>query len=201
MKMKKENAITIISLVITIIILLILAGVTISLTMGENGIFKLAQDAGKNYMDAQNNEIAQLQNYGNTIGQVVGSTNKSDIKKFTIEASELQMAYSDGSTDTQINLIPKRDIKKAILVYSVGMGHSGANANAKLKETVVSCNSNGFTASLINSQFHCEGSSYTGSVLQEVYVVENINANDTINIKGCVRWIGGCTATLISYEM
>lgn len=42
---KEENAITLISLVITIIILLILAGVTIGLTMGENGIFGLAEQA------------------------------------------------------------------------------------------------------------------------------------------------------------
>lgn len=41
------NAITLIALVITIIVLLILAGVTISLTLGENGIFRLAEQAGE----------------------------------------------------------------------------------------------------------------------------------------------------------
>lgn len=42
-----QNAITIISLIITIIILIILAGVTISLTLGKNGIFNEAEYAVK----------------------------------------------------------------------------------------------------------------------------------------------------------
>ncbi len=44
--MEKNQGITLIALVITIIILLILAGITISLTIGEKGIFKQAQEAG-----------------------------------------------------------------------------------------------------------------------------------------------------------
>ena len=44
----KNKGITLIALVITIIVLLILAGVTINLTLGENGIFKTAEMAGKN---------------------------------------------------------------------------------------------------------------------------------------------------------
>ena len=42
---KKAKGITLISLVITIIILLILAGVTLSLTLGDNGIITQAQKA------------------------------------------------------------------------------------------------------------------------------------------------------------
>ncbi len=38
--MKKEKAITLIALVITIIVLLILAGVTIATLTGENGLFR-----------------------------------------------------------------------------------------------------------------------------------------------------------------
>ena len=43
----ENRGITLISLVITIIILLILAVVTINLTLGENGIFRLAEQAGE----------------------------------------------------------------------------------------------------------------------------------------------------------
>ena len=39
----KNNGITIISLVVTIIVLLILAGVTISMLFGDNGIITMAQ--------------------------------------------------------------------------------------------------------------------------------------------------------------
>ena len=39
-KQVKNRGITLIALVITIVVLIILAGVTISLTLGENGIIK-----------------------------------------------------------------------------------------------------------------------------------------------------------------
>ncbi len=55
-----NKGITLIALVITIIVLLILAGVTINLTLGENGIFRTAEMAGRNYTQAQEQEIAGL---------------------------------------------------------------------------------------------------------------------------------------------
>lgn len=199
----ENHGITIISLVITIIILLILAAVTISLTLGENGIFGLAQNAGKNYMEAQNNEIAGLQNYGNTIGQLVGSTNKSDIKKFTIEAFDKKDVWVDADKPTKLNLQIKKDIKKAILVYSVGMSDNGQEAKAKARDIVVKCSSNDdFTCRLLISISGFQGGSvYSGSALQEIYELENIKANDTISIEGYMQYKGGCMASLISYEM
>lgn len=53
MKMKKEDAITLISLVITIIILLILAGVTINLILGDEGIFKVSEQSAEETKKAQ----------------------------------------------------------------------------------------------------------------------------------------------------
>ena len=42
---RKENGVTLVALVITIIVLLILAGVTISMVLGNDGILKQASDA------------------------------------------------------------------------------------------------------------------------------------------------------------
>ena len=72
-KKEKTNSkgITLIALVITIIVLLILAGVTINLTLGENGIFKTAEMAGKNYTQAQEDELAGLAGFENTINNVI----------------------------------------------------------------------------------------------------------------------------------
>lgn len=47
--MKKENAITLISLVITIIILIILAGITINILLGENGLLQKTKTATQEY--------------------------------------------------------------------------------------------------------------------------------------------------------
>lgn len=56
----KKAGITLVSLIITIIVLLILAGITINLTIGEDGIIKKAQEAGKNMVLAQEKENEEL---------------------------------------------------------------------------------------------------------------------------------------------
>lgn len=53
---KKEEGITLIALVVTIIVLLILAGVAISLTIGNNGIFDRAQEAANTWRNAEQNQ-------------------------------------------------------------------------------------------------------------------------------------------------
>ena len=52
----KRNGITLIALVVTIIVLLILAGVAISLTIGQNGIFSRAQTAVNTWRESEANE-------------------------------------------------------------------------------------------------------------------------------------------------
>ena len=57
---KKERGITLIALIVTIIVLLILAGVTISLALKNNGIFTKAKTAGNTYQKAEYNETTGL---------------------------------------------------------------------------------------------------------------------------------------------
>ena len=71
-KNMRNKGITLIALVITIIVLLILAGVTINLTLGENGIFRTAEMAGKNYTEAQEQELAGIANFNNEINNIIG---------------------------------------------------------------------------------------------------------------------------------
>lgn len=52
-KIRNTKGITLISLVVTIIILLILAGVTIAILIGENGILKISQYAKNEYINAR----------------------------------------------------------------------------------------------------------------------------------------------------
>ncbi len=69
--LKGQKGITLVALVITIIVLLILAGVTITLTLGENGIFKTAEKAGENYTKAQREELERLNSFQNTLDGVI----------------------------------------------------------------------------------------------------------------------------------
>ena len=54
--MKNVQGITLIALVVTIIVLLILAGIALNLTIGQNGIFSRAQTAANTWRNAETNE-------------------------------------------------------------------------------------------------------------------------------------------------
>ena len=58
--MKEQKGITLIALVITIIVLLILAGVSIAMLTGKNGILNQAVKAGNNTKVAEAKEVAGL---------------------------------------------------------------------------------------------------------------------------------------------
>lgn len=58
--MKNVNGITLVSLVITIIILIILAGVSINLVVGQDGIITKAKQAKENIELAQIEEQTRL---------------------------------------------------------------------------------------------------------------------------------------------
>ena len=53
---KEVKGITLVALVVTIIVLLILSGVAISLSLGDDGIFKRAKEGAKTYQNASRNE-------------------------------------------------------------------------------------------------------------------------------------------------
>ena len=60
MKLKHESAITLVALIVTIIVLLILAGITITLTVGRNGLLDKVQQASIENEKAEIQEIIQL---------------------------------------------------------------------------------------------------------------------------------------------
>ncbi len=65
--MKEQKGITLVALVITIIILLILAAISIATLSGDNGLFNRAKQAKNNTIDAQIRENEALNSYNNAI--------------------------------------------------------------------------------------------------------------------------------------
>lgn len=68
--LKQQKGITLVALVITIVVLIILAGVAISLTLSDNGIFNRAKTARDDYQHAANEEnagFANVEAYVNSI--------------------------------------------------------------------------------------------------------------------------------------
>ncbi len=66
---KTTRGITLIALVVTIIVLLILAGIALNLTIGQNGIFSRAQDASNTWRNAEANEQLAMQEGTDLIDQ------------------------------------------------------------------------------------------------------------------------------------
>ena len=73
-KNKQERGITLIALVVTIVVLLILAGVSISLVLNNNGVISKAKDAKNQYAEAQTNDEKQLNEVSDWIDAKVGDT-------------------------------------------------------------------------------------------------------------------------------
>lgn len=108
--MKENKGITMIALVITIIVLIILAGVSINIVVGDNGIITLAQKAKENTELAQieeekelNSIYEQLENY-NSISGGIGEDNnqlaelQNKYNKLQEEYNSLQTEYDEFKT-------------------------------------------------------------------------------------------------------
>lgn len=67
LKTKENKAITLVALVITIVVLIILAGVLINISLGNNGLFNKAKTAKEMYTNAQNYEDTEIEKITNSI--------------------------------------------------------------------------------------------------------------------------------------
>ena len=97
MKEKNETAITLIALVITIIVLLILAGISIAMLTGENGILTKAQEAKRRTEEAAANEQAELDRIEDYITE---NTNGNYVKTKGVNSPQLV----SGMTKVMFNL-------------------------------------------------------------------------------------------------
>ena len=73
-KWKGNQGITLIALVVTIVVLLILAGVTINSVLGDNGIFSTAKEAANKFNEAQQAEAEELENLLGQLDNILNDT-------------------------------------------------------------------------------------------------------------------------------
>ena len=84
MRTKENKGVTLIALAVTIIVMLILAGVTITDLLGDDGIIKKAQDVA----DLMNNAIQSEQNEMNTLLNELDEINNEDALLEVVERKE-----------------------------------------------------------------------------------------------------------------
>ena len=108
---KAQKGITLIALVITIIVLLILAGVTINMVLGDDGIIGQAQRASEAQKNADEKEKAQIATGEAKTSEYMAGMTKGDVAKKTenkiTNATDGVIAeikkFEDGS------IVPARD--------------------------------------------------------------------------------------------
>ena len=136
--MKKEQGITLIALVITIIVLLILAGVTISLVVGDNGILSQATRAIEENKKAEEGEKVKL--------AAVAAIDTKDLRvKEGLLRAQLENAFGSNENNDKFELTPKTD------GYEVTIKESGRMYKIDSFGNVVLMNSNGDTTEDIPS--------------------------------------------------
>ncbi|MFR2534891.1 MAG: hypothetical protein ACLS95_06675 [Clostridia bacterium] len=103
-KLIKQEGVTLVALVITIIILIILAGISINTLVGNNGIITKAQKAKENTMLAQEEEAKQLNElYSqlNIMGGNLDEANNEAINKLLEFKSAIATAITNEGVTTQ----------------------------------------------------------------------------------------------------
>ena len=98
--MRKERGITLVALVITVIVLIILAGVTLSTLIGDSGIITKAQEAKQNMANAVPEEEKLIQNLLNEIKGIEAGGGEIEVPEGTIEFGEV--TWSNGQAEVEI---------------------------------------------------------------------------------------------------
>ena len=81
---KTEKGITLVALVVTIVVLLILAGVSINLVLGNNGIIAKAKDAETKSAEARENDLKGINALTEEMNNALGEKPKVDLSKYKI---------------------------------------------------------------------------------------------------------------------
>ncbi len=129
MKRTKEKGITLIALVITIVVLIILAGISINLVLGKNGLFtkaknasvemekaKFVEDAGLAYLEAYTEKLDEPNSNQITVGDVVSKlessygyteeqikVNEKEVSQITLSGTQIFLEPG-GTREILVNL-------------------------------------------------------------------------------------------------
>lgn len=122
--MRREKGITLVSLAVTIIVLIILAGVSINLVLGENGIITKAQEAKKKQIIAEAKEKIGMDIVSAQIGaaEIGNQLEKQDIETIISKYGQLQ---EDGDT------IILKDSNYPISLLEIYTNSTHTNGNRK----------------------------------------------------------------------
>ena len=117
----KERGITLIALVITIIILLILAGVTLRIVLSENGLFEMSKNGVGAYKEAGVKESTEMDKVTNEMANIIESLGGK--KNDGIAASEIAKdfkKYCGAYVNYEVDLNGDKDYTNDWKLFYIG---------------------------------------------------------------------------------
>ena len=116
--MKNDKGITLIALIITIIVMLILVGVTVNIAIGDGGLIQTTREAKEEYQIETEKEkaIGLVVDYYKAYGKELSEETLEEFAKLVIEtgidSSKLTLWYNFGSESTN-------EIDREIILYRI----------------------------------------------------------------------------------
>ena len=198
---KRVKGITLLALVVTIIVMLILAGITLNLTIGNNGIFKRAENARNTWEMAMKNEQDEMGNIGviidrqnlkigdyveymptkkenyNLLSSESGTKENQEIKQDTsLMWQIININYNDGS----IELVSSRDTNQKVSLEGALGYNNGVLILNDICKTLYSNTKLGISARCINISDIENKMSIEGLLAKDDYVSSyNIKYGET----------------------
>lgn len=122
-KTKQNRGITLIALVVTIVVLLILAGVTINAVFNENGLIEKAKDAQNKMNEAQQDDLNAISDLDDLIAEVTGNDSVEEKEETaTAWTGAIATAYSGGNGTQQDPYVITSTGELAFLAKEVNEG-------------------------------------------------------------------------------
>ena len=192
-KIKTNNGITLVALVITIIILLILATISIQ-SLTNTGLFSKAQEAKEKSQNAEENQAKTLNEYEDELNKYISSTVKETFKGTSVtnaiqygdvlnkdDNTELQDAYGNKIVvPAGFKIVSNSDtnnattVDKGIVIEDVTTGATAGSQFVwvpvgKIFTDVAKTEANAKTITLGRYEFDSDGvkSAYSGSFVEE----------------------------------
>ena len=193
-KIKKQvKGITLIALVVTIIVLLILAGVAINLTIGQNGIFIRAQNATEIYKNKSLNENLEMEKTEDIIDEII-------LGKITYEKEDVNIiaSYDNIELNADIYNLDIDSNKWIILVHGYGGTKEDTNSG-NIRDKYISKGYNVITPQMryeIGSEDYTFGWIESNDLLDWITYIINNNENAEILLHGFS--MGAAAVTVLS---
>ena len=174
--LKNKKGITLVALVVTIVVLLILAGVSINLVLGNNGIIAKAKDAETKSAEASQNDLKGMNALTEEMNNALGEKPKVDLSKYKIgdlvnytpntEKSESTVNESESGTSEQ------KVAKDATLKWKI-LNIDEANGTVD----IISENPTSSTVKFYGALGYHNGPYIMNKICEELY------SNSTLNVK------------------